>query len=253
MINVLVSPSDRELAAALDQSGARISIWPRAEIGALADDSGLHEAIENLFGYDWLILKNARAAEHFLRAVFVKHRTEELDELRVLTIGTQTAEKLAASHVHVDITLADFQQGFVYREVESYVGDSSSLSRQNLLVPNANISTERFEDSFMNAGARVDAVTAYQTCSERSELIRLRTLLTGGGIDFVAFTDGSAIVAFAELLDTDDLGRALTGIEVACFDRDTSDRAGKYGLLETLVPSEPSIPALVEMMNKTAH
>lgn len=251
MINVLVSPSDRELATALERSGARVSLWPQAEIDALAEDAALQEAIENLFGYDWLILKNARAAEYFLRAFFLKHRTEELDELRVLTIGTQTAEKLAQAQVHVDIALEEFLPAAVYREIESYVsqgGDSASLSRQNLLVPSASIITESFEDSFLNAGARVDGVAAYQTCAERRELIRLRTLLTGGGIDFVAFTGTLAIAEFAELFDTDDLGRALAGIKVVCLDQATSDLARKYGLSEMLVPSKSSIAALVQMI-----
>ena len=253
MINVLVSPFDRDLATTLERSGARVSIWPQVEIGALVDDSALQEPIDNLFGYDWLILKNARAAEYFLRAFFLKHRTEALDDLRVLTIGSQTAEKLAAGHVHVDIALESFQLGAVYREIESYVSESSSLSRLNLLVPSATITMESFEDSFRNAGARVDAVAAYQTSSERSELIRLRTLLTGGGIDFVAFTGASAIVEFADLFDTDDLGRVLTGIKIACLHRVTSDLAGNYGLLENLVPSEASIPAMVEKLTTTGQ
>jgi len=248
MINALVSPSDRDLVAALERSGARVSIRPPVEFRRPVNDSSLHEAIENLFGYDWLILKNGRAAEYFLPAFFRNHQAGELDELRVLTIGTLTAEKVAAAHVHVDIALEDFLQETVYGEIASYVGESSLLSRQNLLVPSATISVESFEDSFVKAGARVDGVTAYQTCSDWRELIRLKTLLTAGGIDFVAFTSPTAVIEFAELLDTDDLGRVLTGIRVSCVDRATADRAAKYGLLETSVPSESSITAFVEMI-----
>jgi len=255
MITVLVSPSDRDLVAILERSGARVSIRPPVEFGRLANDSSLPEAIENLFGYDWLILKNGRVAEYFLPAFFCNHQAGELDELRVLTVGRLTAEKVAAAHVHLDIALEDFLQGSVYREIASYVGETSLLSRQNLLVPSANIIVESFEDSFVKAGARVDAVTAYQTCSDRRELIRLKTLLTAGGIDCVAFTSSTAVIEFAELLDTDDLGRVLRGIKVACLDRATGDLAAKYGLLETLVAPESSIPALgamiIQLRNQT--
>jgi uroporphyrinogen-III synthase len=236
MINVLVSPGDshRELAATLERSGVRVSSWPQVEISAPADDASLHEAIENLFGYDWLVLKNVRAADYFLRALLLKHRTEELDELRVLTIGSETAEMVAERQVHVDIALERFAHADIYREIESYVGESSSLSRQNLLVPSANIIIESFEDLLVDAGARVDPVTAYQTCADRLELIRLRTLFAGGGVDSVVFSGGSAIAEFADLFDTDDLGRVLSGVKVICLDPATRDLAGKYGLLGVL-------------------
>ena len=253
MINILTSPFDHELAAALEGSGARVSIWPPVKMSAPADDSSMREAIENLFGYDWLILKNLRAAEYVLRAFFLKHNAEELDELRVLTIGSPAAEKFTESQLHVDIMLEEFRHGSIYAEIESYVGDSAALSRQYLLVPSANITVESFEDLFLNAGARVDAVTAYQTCAERLELIRLRTLMAGGGIDLVAFTGASAIGEFANLFDTDDLARVLTGVKIACLDRATSDLAWRYGLSDTCVPSEPSIAALADIVTKSNH
>jgi uroporphyrinogen-III synthase len=255
MISVLVSPpdSDRELAATLERSGARVSVWPPVDIDTLADDSVLHEAIENLFGYDWLILKNVYAAEYFLRAFLTRHQAEELDDLRVLTLGPETAEKLAACQVHVDIALDRFSHGQVYGEIERYVGQNSLLARQNLLVPSASVVIESFEDQFANAGARVDSVTAYQTCSDRRELIKLRTLLAGGGIDFVVFTSVSAIAQLATLFDTDDPGRVLNSVKVVCLDRLTSDLAGKYGLLEILTPVERSIPMLVELITTTTR
>lgn len=253
MRTVLASPFDRDLVPALEESGARVSIWPPLKISAPVDDSSMREAIENLFGYDWLILKNLRAAEYFLRAFFLKHDAEQLDEMRVLTVGSAAAEKFTASQLHVDIALEELLHGSIYREIESYTGESSLLSRQNLLVPSANITTESFENWFMNAGARVDAVTAYQTCADKSELIRLTTLLAGGGIDFVVFTGAAAIGEFARLLDTDDLARVLTDVKVACLDQATRDLASRCGLSETLIPSQPTISSLVTMIEASVH
>ena len=107
MTNVLLSPeaSDRELATALEKSGVRVWTWPLLAIGAPADDSSLREAIENVFGYDWLILKNARAADYFIRSFLAEHPPEELDELRVLAIGSETYDKTSELHIHVDIAV----------------------------------------------------------------------------------------------------------------------------------------------------
>ena len=41
--------------------------WPEIEIGEPESYVTLDEAIENLFGYDWLLFLNANAVEFFLR------------------------------------------------------------------------------------------------------------------------------------------------------------------------------------------
>src|SRR5256714_209721 len=78
MISVLLSSSaaDCELATSLEKSGARIWAWPALAIDEPDDDSSLSEAINNLFGYDWLILKNAHAADYFLRRFLRDHQPE---------------------------------------------------------------------------------------------------------------------------------------------------------------------------------
>src|SRR5256885_2324966 len=97
-----------ELATSLEKSGARVWAWPALAIDEPDDDSLLSEAINNLFGYDWLILKNAYAADYFLRRFLRDHQPEELEELRVLTIGSEAAEKASELCVHVDIALDRF-------------------------------------------------------------------------------------------------------------------------------------------------
>src|SRR5437762_4900116 len=122
MISVLLSPSvaDRELAISLERSGARVWAWPKLAINDRANDASLSEAINNLFGYDWLILKNAPAADCFLRHFLSEHQPEELEELRVLAIGSEGAEKASELRVHVDITLDRFSHAKLFSEIESY-------------------------------------------------------------------------------------------------------------------------------------
>src|ERR1043166_775774 len=56
-----------EFAAALEAAGARVVACPTIEIVAPESYAELDEAIENLFGYDWLVFTSANAVEHFLR------------------------------------------------------------------------------------------------------------------------------------------------------------------------------------------
>lgn len=253
MISVLLSPSvaDRELATLLERSGARVWVWPDLAIDEPDNDASLSEAINNLFGYDWLILKNAHAADNFLRRFLKEHQPEELEELRVLTIGPEAAEKASELRVHVDIALDRFANAKLFSEIDSYCDNLQSLARLNFLVPSAGVSREQFEQQLEDAGARVDAMTAYRTCSDGAKLTELRTLLIGGAIDCLAFTNPSAISEFAALFDTDELGRLLTGVTIACGDEATNAAANEFGLTETLRPSAPStLTTLIKDLGK---
>src|SRR2546423_10251617 len=105
MTSVLISPKHHEFAAAYEQSGRRVFMWPDLDVAELNNFS-LDESIDHLFGYDWLILKNERAAEFFLRRLIeAKHHSASLDEVHVLAIGEATVAKLVDAQVHVDISL----------------------------------------------------------------------------------------------------------------------------------------------------
>jgi uroporphyrinogen III methyltransferase/synthase len=247
MMSVLIPPDSHALAVPLENSGARVFTWPSLEIGALLDDSQLRDATENLFGYDWLILKNARAADYFIRTFLAEHLPDELDEVRVLAIGSEACDKASEFQIHVDIAVERFAANKVYGEIQSYVGDVE-IARLNLLHPNAGNTCELYEQQLEADGARIDSVTAYRTCSNSDQLAKLKALLAGGGIDCVAFTTASAINEFACLFDTDDLPRLLTGVAVVCPDQSTAGVANEFGLATTM-PSEPSFDQLADLIN----
>lgn len=238
MATVLLSPADAGLAEQLERAQVSVIGWPEPFIAEARDYATLDEAIENLFGYDWLLLKNTLAAEFFLRRFELQHRLDQLDDLRVLAIGQETIDRLTTSHLHVDVAIERFALGTVYSAIESYLGDRDSLTRLNLLVPSASITRERFEHQLEDAGARVDNVTAYRTTAETSRLARLKSLTTGGGIDAILLGNSAELEALARILDTDDLGRLLTGVRAICAHDDTAELAGWCGLTDASVPLE---------------
>ena len=253
MSTVLVSPADpnRDLSATLERSGIRCIRSPRLQVGTPCDGSQLRDAIENIFGYDWLILKNPRAAEYFVHSFLADHRQDELDELRILTIGSETTDQANRFQIHVDIAIERFAIDTVCEALKDYVGDVEP-ARLNVLVPNANISRELFEEQLEAGGARVDSVAAYRTCSNADELTKLKALLAGGGIDGVTFSSASSIDEFACVFDTDDLPRLLQGVEVFCADHLTMPAANEFGLSRTLMPSAPSAESLADLIQTAA-
>src|SRR5919202_6035613 len=70
-----------EFAASLEGYGARVVSCPTIEIAPPESYAALDDAIENLFGYDWLVFTSANAVEHFMRRFKESGKDEaELDD-----------------------------------------------------------------------------------------------------------------------------------------------------------------------------
>jgi uroporphyrinogen-III synthase len=232
---ILISPSDLhgcELATELERHGARVLAWPRLDISPLDTYAAIDEAIENIFGYDWLVLRNVNAADYFLRRFQELGRDiSELDPLRVCAIGAATVARLEESQVHLDVVPDRLSSTAVFSAIETYVGGRDSLGGLNFLIPRAAIAADSLTHSLEEAGARVDEVTTYRTCAASSpDLAHIKALLTGGGIDCIAFAGSSEVHEFAAVFDSNDLSRLLQDVAVVCIDDSATRAAADFDL-----------------------
>lgn len=235
-----------EFAAALEADGARVVACPTIEIVPPETYAPLDEAIENLFGYDWLILTSANGVEHFLRRMEELGKdVSELDDLRVCSIGKATLERLVSAHVHVDVVPQKFQAEGVFEALESYIGGRDKFENLNVLLPRAAVARDYLPLKLEEAGARVDVIAAYRTVRpDSTDRARVEALLLGGGVDCITFTSSSTVHNFAQLFDTRDLRALLAGVSVACIGEITAGTAAEHGLVTHIQPDEHTAPAL---------
>lgn len=235
-----------EFATELERYGARVVACPTIEIVAPESYAPLDEAIENLYGYDWLVFTSVNGVEYFLRRLeALGQETSALDELHVCAIGEATADCLCEAHIHVDVIPEKSQAEGVFAALAAYVGGREELAHLNFLIPRAAIARDFLPHALEEAGARVDAVTAYRTVRpESTDRARVEALLVGGGVDCITFTSSSTIINFAQLFDTGDLRALLHGVAVACIGEITSRTATDYGLRPDIQPGEHTTPAL---------
>jgi uroporphyrinogen-III synthase len=247
---VLVSPDEArgELATELHRQGARVLSWPILDVGEAEHPQALDEAIENLFGYYWMIFRNLNAVDFFLRRFqTLGHEISELDSLRVCGVGESTIHRLEESQVHVDVIPDRLSTQAIFDAIQTYVGGREALRGLNFLVPTAESARVYLQEAMEEFGARVDLVAAYRTTPGKdSGLARINALLAGGGIDGVAFTIWSDVRDLAEVLDTNDLGGVFAGIGVVCMNEITTQTANEFGLSADIVINEPD--ALVQAM-----
>src|SRR6267142_1767260 len=92
-----------EFVAELENYGARVIVCPTIEITDPETYTRLDEALDHLYGYDWIIFTSVNGVDYFLRRAHEQqHEASELDGLRVCAIGEATAERLRTAQVQVD-------------------------------------------------------------------------------------------------------------------------------------------------------
>jgi len=234
-----------EFVAELERYGANVVLCPTIEISELESYERLEEAIEHLYGYDWLIFTSVNGVEYFFRRLKKCNRdVSDLDELKVCAIGEATADKLRDLHVHVDVVPEEFKAEGVFSALERFVGGIPALHGLNVLIPRASVARDYLPKALEQAGARVDVVPAYRTTLP-ADLDRGRVAaMLSGSADCIAFTSSSTVKNLARLFDTQDLSGALAGVVIACIGDITATTAADYGLQVKIQPQQFTVPEL---------
>jgi uroporphyrinogen III methyltransferase/synthase len=234
-----------EFVSELERYGADVVVCPTIEIRELESYERLDEAIDHLYGYDWLIFTSVNGVDYFFQRLKVSEReVSDLDELKVCAIGEATAVRLRQLHVHVDVIPEEFKAEGVFAALESFVGGPDALRNLNVLIPRASVARDYLPKALEEAGARVDVVPAYRTSlPENLDRGRVAAMLSGSA-DCIAFTSSSTVRNLAQLFDTQDLSNALAGIVIACIGNITATTATGYGLRVDIQPQQFTIPSL---------
>ena len=234
-----------ELSEALESYGAKVFICPTIEIREADNYERLDEALDHLYGYDWLIFTSTNGVKFFLQHLAQRGlNVADLDEIRVCAIGRRTAEKLHDAHVHVDLVPSQSTAEGVFAAISEFIGGRDQLRGLNILLPRAAVGRDVLPKELEQAGARVDVVTAYQTVvPENFDRGRLSAMLAGSG-DCIAFTSPSTVKNLAKLFDTHDLSTVLRGVVIACIGPITSAAAIEYGLRVDIEPTQQTVDAL---------
>lgn len=247
---VITRPLDQaaEFVKSLESYGARVLLCPMIEIVAPESYEPLDAAIDHLYGYDWLIFTSVNGVDYFLRRFQTReHTISELDRLRVCAIGDPTADALHRAHVHVDLVPQEFKGEGVFDALQQYVGGIEALSGLNFLLPRAAFARDYLPRALEQAGARVDVVAAYRALQPTGDARgRITAMLTGGGVDCIAFTSSSTVRNLAQLFDTTNLDHLLDGVAIACIGDITVKTATEYGLQPDIQPSQSTVPSLTQ-------
>jgi uroporphyrinogen III methyltransferase/synthase len=251
---VLISPNEArgELATQLTRQGARVLAWPVLEVGPPEDFQALDEAIENLFGYDWVIFSTVESVEFFVQRLLGLGRDiSELDPVRVCGVSAEAVSRLGESQIHIDVIPDRPSPSTVFEALATYVGGRSALQSLNFLIALAAYAREGLKQLLDEAGARVDIVATYRTVAANdSGLAQVNALLAGGGVDCIVFKSSSEMRDFARLFGAGDLSGVLAETPVVCADLSALRLAADFGLQTDFTAAEAQPQALAEAIHR---
>lgn len=232
-----------ELAVRLAAYGAEPVEAPTIQIVSPDDWAPVDRAIEAMETYQWVIFTSVNGVDRFMTRLFAKGKdSRSLAGGRLCCIGPRTAQELEKFGLRTDAIPADYQaEGLL-----SMCGQQD-LSRVRVLIPRAEVARELLPEQLRARGAHVDVVPVYRTIRPENGGAEWRQQLAEGHIHIATFTSSSTVKNFVQICGgREKMKSQLKGVTIACIGPITAKTAEEHGLAVTVVPTENTIPAMVD-------
>jgi uroporphyrinogen-III synthase len=245
------------LSGELRKLGATVLEIPFIEIRQPRSFKPLDSALQNLAGYNWLILTSVNGvAAMWERLAKLRLTKKNLKHLRIAAIGPATSKAIERHGVKVDVVPKEYVAESVVRSLRRRV------KGKRVLLVRAKVARDVIPRELRRAGAHVDVVEAYETIVPQSSRARLRGALRNPlrCPQVVTFTSSSTVRNFVALLGSREAtgqgkqsrGRAarlrtsLSGIRLASIGPVTSSTLRELGWRVDIEAKKFTIPGLVD-------
>jgi len=217
-----------------------IRIVPPEDLGPLDD------VCARAGQFDWIVFASVNAVDAFInRLLEGPQDLRSLNGVKLCAVGPATGERLAKSGLKVDLTPPEYRADAILRELSEKTG----LKGARFLLPRADIGREVLAEELRKQGAQVTEVIAYRTIvaePDREGEPDIYHMLLERRIDVVTFTSASAVRNFVRVLGAEPAADLLRTTVVASIGPVTAEAASQSGIQTTVMPSNYTIPALVD-------
>ena len=232
-----------ELAAQLAGYGAEPVEGPTISIVPPLDWTPVDHAISTIDTYNWLIFTSVNGVDRFMTRLWAKGLDARcLARRRLCCIGSRTAQELERFGVRADLVPTEYQAEGLLAALSQ-----QEIRTSRILIPRAEVARELLPDELRANGAHVDVVHVYRTETPDMNAADWWQELRDHRLDVVTFTSSSTVRNFVAMLGgMEAVGPLLRSVTIACIGPITAKTAEEFGLTVSIMPSENTIPALVD-------
>ena len=232
-----------ELAARLAGYGAEPVEAPTIKLVPPPDWAAVDHAISEIGTYNWIIFTSVNGVSRFMTRLLTRGLDSRcLAGRQLCCIGPRTAQELEKFGVRADVVPAEYQAEGVIAAL-----NRQDLKKSRILIPRAEVARELLPEELRAAGAHVDVIPVYRTLTPDQDSGGWRQELMDHRIHVVTFTSSSTVHNFVAMLGgVEAMKPLLQSVMIACIGPITAKTAEEYGLTVSIMPSENTIPALVD-------
>lgn len=235
-----------QLVELLESLGAEPVLAPMIRAMPPEDFTPLDDACHAIERFDWIVFASANAVDAFIgRLLLSPLDLRALKGVKLCTVGPATQERLAKYGLKVDLTPPEYRA----EAVAEALSQSGNVAGLKILVPRSDIGRDVIADELRRHGADVTEATAYRTVAvdlEREGGPDVYRMLLDRQIDVVTFASASAVRNLVQALGTEPAPDLLKTTIVASIGPVTAEAAAQLNIQTTILPSEYTIPALVD-------
>lgn len=233
------------LRGSLERLGAVCYEFPTISIKPLADYAPVQFAIEHLPTYDWVIFTSVNGVRHFWQQLAEAGKdARALGAVQIAAIGPATAEALEKRGIAADFIPKKYVAESV---VEGLL--ALGIEGKRVLIPRAKVAREVLPDELAKVAKQVDVLPVYETVLTQESGKEIVELLAQGCLHYLTFSSSSTVDNFFALVSPEIL-RAHVGspLKICCIGPITADTLSKYGFTADIMPTDYTIPALVDAL-----
>jgi uroporphyrinogen III methyltransferase/synthase len=244
---VLVTRSEEQaapLVLALAALGAQARVVPMIRLEPPDDARALDAALEDLEGYDVLLLTSANAVRFLAERARARDTALAVRDLEVVCVGPRTAEAALREGLPVHrVPASRFDAEGVLAEVQAELAPRG----RRFLLPRSDVARDTLPEGLREWGASVDAVTVYRNVPAEVDAAALRAEIVSGELDALTFTSPSTVRRFVDLLDAP--ARAMAArCTVAAIGPITAAAARSAGLAPDVTPERATAEELARAL-----
>jgi uroporphyrinogen III methyltransferase/synthase len=232
------------LAQRIAELGGEAVEFPTIEIQPPADFSAFDAAVNRIETYDWLIFTSVNSIEPFFaRLKHVGRSVADLKHLQIAAIGSETAKRLSADGVSVNIIPTRFQAEGVLDSLTA-----ETMGGKRVLIPRAAKARDVLPETLRQWGAHVDVVEAYRTVAPAVDIAVLQRQLQRGEVDMITFTSSSTVSNFVQLFDGAPLAAIVGTTAIACIGPITAKTVTELGGQVAVVARQFTADGMVDAL-----
>ena len=235
------------LSAELKKLRAEVIEIPFIEIRPPRSYKLIDAALRRIAEYDWLILTSVNGAEALqARMKRLRIRPAEFSHLKIAAIGPATREAVRAMALKVAVVPERYVAESVVKSLRGKV------KGKRVLLARAKVARDVIPRELRKAGARVDAVEAYETVVPPGSRKKLHSLMDSPvrRPHVITFTSSSTVRNFLGLLRGRKRNVLGENIRLASIGPITSSTLRECGLRVDVEAKEYTIPGLVRAIVK---